>query len=113
MPAAASTRTGSSGSSRWTDARYVETKGDANATADPALVPVTSIVGRVELQLPLLGFLATLLSVPLGLFGFLAVAGTVLCLIWLIEDVEAARCPICTGTVEDQFVPDTGTAQPA
>jgi signal peptidase I len=93
--------------------RYVETKGDANAAADPALVPVTSIVGRVTLQLPLLGFLAALLSIPLGLLGFLGVVGMVLCLIWLIEDVEAARCPICAGVAEEPLVLDAGTAQPA
>jgi signal peptidase I len=92
---------------------YVETKGDANDAVDPALVPVTSIVGRVTLQLPLLGFLAALLSIPLGLLGFLAVMVTVLCLIWSIEDLEAARCPICAGIAKDPFVPDAGTALPA
>jgi signal peptidase I len=94
-------------------APYLETKGDANATADPTIVPVASVVGRVALQLPLLGFLAALLATPLGLFGFLAVSGTLLCLVWLIEDLEAGECPVCAGIAADPSVPAAGGAQPA
>jgi len=94
-------------------APYLETKGDANATADPAIVPVASVVGRVALQLPLLGFLAALLATPLGLFGFLAISGTLLCLVWLLEDLEAGQCPVCAGTAEDLPVRDAGEGQPA
>jgi signal peptidase len=92
-------------------ASYVETRGDANAAADPALVPVTSVVGRVAFQLPLLGFLAALLAIPLGLVGFLAVAGMLLCLVWLIEDLEADQCPICAALAEDPPVLEAGTEQ--
>lgn len=92
---------------------YVETKGDANATADPALVPVASVVGRLALQVPLLGFLAALLATSLGLFGFLAVSGTLLCLVWLIEDLEAGQCPTCAGVVADSSATEAGEAQPA
>jgi hypothetical protein len=60
----------------------LETKGDANATVDPAIVSVASVVGRVAVQLPL---------------GFLAVSGTLLCLVWLIEDLETDQRPICAG----------------
>ena len=35
---------------------YMETKGDANATADPALTPLDHVMGRVVLTLPLVGF---------------------------------------------------------
>ena len=94
-------------------APYLETKGDANATADPAIVPVASVVGRVALQLPLLGFLAALLATPVGLFGFLAISGTLLCLVWLLEDLEAGQCPVCAGTAEDLPVHAPGEAQPA
>jgi signal peptidase len=94
-------------------APYLETKGDANATADPAIVPVASVVGRVALQLPLLGFLAALLATPLGLFGFLAVSGALSCLVWLVENLEAGQRPICAGTAEDLPVPDAGEAQAA
>jgi len=94
-------------------APYLETKGDANATADPAIVPVASVVGRVAFQLPLLGFLAALLAMPLGLFGFLAVSGTLSCLVWLIEDLEAGQRPTCAGTAEDLPAPDAGEAQAA
>ena len=92
-------------------ASYVETKGDANATADPALVPVTSVVGRVAVQLPALGFLAALLAVPIGLVGFLAIAGTLLCLVWLIEDLEADQCPICAGIAEEASSLEAGAGQ--
>jgi signal peptidase I len=94
-------------------APYLETKGDANATADPAIVPVASVVGRVALQLPLLGFLAALLATPVGVFGFLAVSGTLSCLVWLVEDLEAGECPGCAGIAEDPSVHAPGEAQPA
>jgi len=75
---------------------YVETKGDANAAADPVLVPASAILGRVEIALPLLGFAAAILALPAGLLGFLATCLTVLVLAWLVEDLEDQRaCPAC------------------
>ncbi len=67
---------------------YVETKGDANPTADPAIVARSSIVGRVVLAVPLLGVLTTVLGSPLGLAGFLATGAALVLLLWLLEDLE-------------------------
>ena len=41
---------------------WVETKGDANATADPSLTPATAVIGRVSVSLPGMGYAITLLS---------------------------------------------------
>jgi signal peptidase I len=41
---------------------WVETKGDANATADPSLTPASQIVGRASITIPNGGYLIALLS---------------------------------------------------
>jgi signal peptidase len=74
---------------------HVETKGDANAAPDPALVPTAAITGRITLDVPLLGYVATLLGSAVGLAGFLAVCAAVLILVWVIEDLEDRDCPAC------------------
>ncbi len=59
---------------------WIETKGDANATADPSLTPATAVIGRVSVALPGMGYAITLLSsisgvifvCSLGLILFLA-----------------------------------------
>jgi signal peptidase len=59
---------------------WVETKGDANATADPALTPASQIIGRASMTVPFAGRLIALLSslpgivfvVSLGLILLLA-----------------------------------------
>ncbi len=76
-------------------APYVETKGDANAAPDPAIVPTAAIIGRVALSVPLLGYLVMLLATAAGLAGFLAVCATMLLLVWVIEELEDQRCPEC------------------
>jgi len=74
---------------------YVETKGDANPGPDPAIVPVAAIVGRIALSLPLLGYVSLGLGTAMGLAGFLALCAMVLILVWVLEDVESDRCPVC------------------
>jgi signal peptidase len=74
---------------------YVETKGDANDGPDPALVPVSSIIGRVDLALPLLGYLGVLLGSTAGLVGFLAVGGSLLLASGALEEWESGRCEVC------------------
>lgn len=76
-------------------APYVETKGDANAQPDPAIVPAAAIIGTIAVSLPLLGYLSLILGTALGLAGFLALCATVLLLIWVLEDLEAQRCAEC------------------
>ncbi len=74
---------------------YVETKGDANPGPDPAIVPVAAIVGRTAVSLPLLGYVSLTLGTAMGLAGFLALGAMVLLLVWILEDLEDERCPIC------------------
>jgi signal peptidase I len=58
-------------------ATWLETKGDANDTPDPDLIPVTWVIGRVVLSIPLAGYL---LALPSSLLGIVALASLVLCL---------------------------------
>jgi signal peptidase len=72
---------------------YLETKGDANASPDPDLVPLAWVIGRVVFSVPLAGYLLALPSSPLGI---VAMASLVLCLLvahaFLIS-LRAARAP--------------------
>jgi signal peptidase len=74
---------------------YVETKGDANAEADPVIVPAAAIDGRVVVSIPLLGYVSALLATGLGLAAFLALGAGALLLAWILEDLEEERCPAC------------------
>jgi signal peptidase I len=57
---------------------YLETKGDANDSADPDLIPASWVIGRVVLSVPLAGYLLALPSSPIGI---VAVVSLVLCLL--------------------------------
>jgi len=56
------------------DVRWLETKGDANAAPDPAITPASTVIGRVALALPLLGFVIALMAQPTGVVSVLALA---------------------------------------
>jgi signal peptidase len=60
------------------DGRWIRTKGDANATLDPTLVPAAQVLGRVELAIPLAGYLIALLTIPTGVLFLLGLAATLL-----------------------------------
>ncbi|MEO5941305.1 MAG: signal peptidase I [Candidatus Limnocylindrales bacterium] len=70
------------------DGRWIRTQGDANAIADPTLVPASAVVGRVEFAIPLMGYLLALLSLPVGVIFVLGLAATLLAIAWLLESVE-------------------------
>ncbi len=89
---------------------YVETKGDANAQPDPAIVPVAAIIGRVALSLPFLGYLSLALGTAMGLGGFLALCAMLLLLVWLLEDLEEDHCPVCASEAAVGVVPARGAA---
>jgi signal peptidase len=89
---------------------HVETKGDANAAPDPAIVPTAAIIGRVAISIPLLGYLVMLLATAAGLAGFLAVCATMLILVWVIEELEDQRCPECAAVAAEL---DAGSASAA
>jgi signal peptidase len=55
-------------------ARWLETKGDANAAADPAITAATGVIGRVAIVLPLLGFAIAVMAQATGVASVLALA---------------------------------------
>ena len=70
------------------DGRWIRTKGDANAEPDPTLVPATAVIGRVDLTIPLMGYLIVLLSAPVGILFVFGVGATLLAIAWLLESLE-------------------------
>jgi signal peptidase I len=66
----------------------LETRGDANSAADPTLVPVEAVIGRVGWTIPFAGYLITLLSLPIGVAFVLGVAIGLLSCAWLLETLE-------------------------
>ena len=70
------------------DGLYIETKGDANPTVDPVLVPASAVTGRVGTTVPGLGYLIYLLTLPLGVLAVFCVALTMLFGLWLLEEME-------------------------
>jgi signal peptidase len=75
------------------DGRWIRTKGDANADPDPSLVPATAVIGRVELVVPLFGYLLALLSLPVGVMFVIGLAATLLAIAWLLESLEPEPRP--------------------
>jgi signal peptidase len=76
------------------DGRWIRTKGDGNAAPDPTLVPATAVIGRVEIAIPLIGYLVALLSLPVGVIFVLGLAATLLAIAWLLESLEPERVVI-------------------
>jgi signal peptidase len=70
---------------------YIETKGDANATPDPATAPASAIVGRVGWSIPLAGYLLALLSLPMGIVFVIGLGVTLALVAVLLEDLEDPR----------------------
>jgi signal peptidase I len=54
---------------------YFQTKGDANATADPFIVTAENLVGRVCFRIPYFGYVARFIKTPLGLLLSLCLPG--------------------------------------
>ncbi len=69
-------------------ALWIETKGDANPTVDPSIIPATDVVGRVNTTVPYIGYVVQLLSLPQGVV-FLVASGLLLLLVaWVLESLE-------------------------
>lgn len=75
------------------DGNYVETRGDANASPDPVLVPADDVVGTVGVTLPLLGYVLALLSMPTGIVAIFATSASLALGVWLLEDPRPAERP--------------------
>jgi signal peptidase len=73
------------------DGRWIRTQGDANAAPDPTLVPAAAVIGRVEVVIPLIGYLVALLTLPVGAIFVLGLAATLLAIAWLLESLEPDR----------------------
>lgn len=70
------------------DGMYIETKGDANAAADPTLTPVSAVVGRADFSVPDLGYLLYMLSTIAGVLSIVSLGLTMLLGVWLLEEFE-------------------------
>ena len=98
------------------DGTYVETRGDHNEGADPSLVPVEDVIGRVTISVPLAGFGIALMSSYQGVMFLIAFGLVLLASAWLLETIEeeqqesmrrAARQALAA------FAPDPGEPQAA
>lgn len=67
---------------------WLETKGDANADADPSLVPATAVIGRVQVIVPLAGYLIALLSTASGVAFLLGLGAVLIAMAWILEPIE-------------------------
>lgn len=84
------------------DGRWIETKGDTNATPDPSLVPVAAVLGRVVIAVPALGYVLAALSSPAGVGLVVGLAGILLALVLLLEDADPSRAdrrPAAAGSI--------------
>lgn len=96
------------------DGRWIRTKGDANATPDPSLLPASAVIGRVEIVIPLAGYLLALLSQPMGMLFLVGLAATLLAVAWLLESLESepriapSRSPAAPSSARSTVSPAAG-----
>jgi signal peptidase len=95
------------------DGRWIRTKGDANADPDPSLVPATAVIGRVELVVPLFGYLLALLSLPLGVMFVIGLAATLLAIAWLLESLEPEPRPTRRSAAGPAIGSGSGAGEPS
>lgn len=69
------------------DGLAIQTKGDANATPDPALVPASAVVGRVIFWVPFAGYLLALLGLPMGMTSVALMIGSLAIEVWVLGDL--------------------------
>jgi signal peptidase len=60
------------------------TKGDASASADPAAIPASEIVGGVEATVPNVGFFIYVIGSPMGAVVAVALMGSLLVMGWSV-----------------------------
>jgi signal peptidase len=65
------------------------TKGDANASPDPVATPSSQVRGRVTWDVPFLGFLLAMATMPSGVLALLSFGCALLVAIWLVAELEA------------------------
>ena len=83
------------------DGLWLATQGDANPEPDPSLIRASAVVGRVDWQVPYLGYLVALLGSIPGVAFVVSLSGFLLAGAWLLETLEddqrAARRRPATG----------------
>jgi signal peptidase len=67
---------------------WIETRGDANPTPDPSIIPASDITGRVATWIPYLGYPIQLMSSLVGVVFLLSVGMVTLVGAWLLESLE-------------------------
>ena len=65
------------------------TKGDANASPDPVATASSQVRGRVAFDVPFLGFLLAMVTMPSGVLALLSFGAALLVAIWLVAELEA------------------------
>lgn len=55
------------------------TRGDANNAVDTVPVPYSSVVGKLQFTLPLIGYFLSFLQTPVGVIALVVIPGTILC----------------------------------
>ena len=66
----------------------IETQGDANTAPDPAMHAGSGVTGLVHGHLPIAGYLLAFLAVPIGMLSAISLLGSILLLVWLLEELE-------------------------
>jgi signal peptidase len=69
---------------------WVETQGDANATADPSLTPANQIIGRASVTIPNAGYLIALLSSLHGIVFVISLGLVLLLAASMVEGLAPA-----------------------
>jgi len=77
---------------------WLETRGDANAEPDPALVPASAVSGVVTFHIPVAGFMLAVLGLPTGVACVLMTLVALLFAIWLLEERMAMALPASPST---------------
>lgn len=70
------------------DGIWLQTKGDANATPDPSLIPATAVIGRATIWIPMVGDLIAELASTLGMALIVSSALSLLACDWFLEALE-------------------------
>ena len=70
---------------------WVETKGDANATADPSLTPASQIIGRASVTIPNAGYLIALISSLHGIVFVISLGLVLLLGASMVESMTPVR----------------------
>jgi signal peptidase I len=73
------------------EAVALRTKGDASASVDVPLRDPASIIGRVDVHFPYLGYLLAFMGMPSGMVATLAALATLMLVRWALEDAIKGR----------------------